>query len=182
MGARLGTNSGKDTDKGRLYFQDQDIEYLNKVSREVVEDQQRFSVLYFEVDWINSKKNFYGEMIYKRFTNPKGIPIFGVMKINQGDEQTTQGVPGKIMKLTFSIYSEQLDELNVKPKIGEYFGIGNRFYEIYDKSIEDVGPGSVMIDRKKMRIDYSCMQADDEIMFRDSWGQENLGTESKLRP
>ena len=179
---RLGSGGNKDTDKGKLYFQDKDIEYLQKKSREVVEEQQNFSVLYFEVDWINSKKNFYGELIYKKFTIPKGIPIKGSIKLEQGSEQMSQGVPNKIMKLTLSIYTQQLDELGVRPKLGDYFGIGNRFYEIFDRTIEDVGVGNVMIDRKQMRLDYKCVQADDEVMFRDAWGNDNLGTESKLRP
>ena len=141
-----------------------------------------FSVLYFEVDWVNSKKNFYGELIYKKFTIPKGTPIKGTIKLEQGTEQMSQGIPNKIMKLTLSIYTQQLDELGMRPKLGDYFGIGNRFYEIYDRTIEDVGVGNVMIDRKQMRLDYKCVQADDEVMFRDAWGNDNLGTESKLRP
>ena len=70
---RLGTDTDKKTENGHLYFGDKDADYLEKTSREAVEENHNMSILYLELDWLNCKKNFYGEMKVKKFKNPKGV-------------------------------------------------------------------------------------------------------------
>ena len=173
------TFAKKETNSGKLYFSDKDADYLEKVSREVVEDHHNTPILFFKVDFKNSLRNFYGEMLFKKFQNPKGTEIRGVYKINQGEETSQGGIQNKLMKLTVSIYVEQLEELDVTPELGDYFGIGKRLYIIYDKTIEDVGPGNLQINRKRMRQDFFCIQEDDEALQKNAFG-ENLGLEKDI--
>jgi hypothetical protein len=177
----MGRISGKKTENGRLYFGNKDADYLKKVSRQAVEEHHNAPILFFSIDWAKSKKNFYGEMTMKKFREPLGTPVKGIFKIEQGEEQLQQGVPNKIMKLTVSIYIDQLEELNIKPELGDYFGIGKRLYQIYDKTIEDVGPGSLMMNRGRFRQDFHCLQDDDEVLMKNAYGS-NTGLESQINP
>lgn len=177
---RLGINSSENTENGRLYFGDKDASYLKEMSRQAVEEHNNVSLLYFAVDWENSKRNFYGELTMKKFKNPLGVQLVGIIKMNQGEEQQNQGVPNKIMKLTFSCYVEHLKEKSVEPQLGDYFSYGQRIYEIYDKTLKDYGPGNLIGNRERMRIDYLCVQADDEIIQRQPFG-DNLGLDIQIR-
>jgi len=171
----------KRSENGNLYFNDKDIQYLKKQSREVVEEIHNMSVLYFALDWEQSKKNFYGELTMKKFKQPRGIEVRGKFKITQGGEQLQSGVPNKIMKMVVSVYREHLHELNIDPQRGDYFGIGKRLYQIYDYTIEDVGPGNVLLKRENLRVDYFAIMDDDEVIQKDVWG-DNLGLEEQIRP
>lgn len=177
---KLNTNSSKNTNHGRLYFDDKDIAYLKKLSREAVEQHNNVSLLYFGLDWEASKRNIYGEMIVKKFKNVSGVQIKGIIKMQQGDETLNQGIPQKIMKLDFSCYVEHLKELGVDPKIGDYFSYGVRFYKIYDTTLEDYGPGNVIGNRERMRKDFRCIQEDDEVIQQNPFG-DNLGTDIDIR-
>ena len=177
---RAGGGGGKQTDHGRLYWSDKNTEYLEQKSRESLEQNQDVSVLYFQIDWHQSKRNFYGEMTIKKFVNPLGIKVRGAVKMQQGDEQLNQGIPNKIMKLIFSCYTEELKELNIEPALGDYFAYGQRIYQIYDKTIKDYGPGNVIGNRKRMRIDYFCIQDDDEVLMKNPFS-ENLGLDIQIR-
>lgn len=161
---RLGTGNDKNTENGKLYFGDKDAAYLKQVSREAVEETHNMPILFLEIDWINSKRNFYGEMTVKRFKNPKGVQIRGSYKIEQNPMTTQNGIPYKTMRLTVSIYTEQLQELSIEPKIGDYFYAGSRYYQIYDRTINDVGPGNLMMQRERMRCDYFTFEVDDETI------------------
>jgi len=179
--ARLGNyGNGKNTDHGRLYWGDKDIEYQKKLSRDWVEEIHNVSLLYFEIDWENSRRNWYGELLYKKFKNPLGVEINGWIKMNQGSEQLNNGIPNKIMKLNFACYVEHLKELNIEPNIGEYFSYGQRIYLIYDKTLNDYGPGNVIGNRERMRVDFFAIQEDDEVLFSDPWAN-NKGTDIDIR-
>jgi len=179
--ARLGhQGSNKETDHGKLYWGEKTLNFLKDKSRVVLEEYQDISLLYFQIDWMKSKKNFYGELLFKKFVNPLGIQIKGAIKMSQGEEQLNQGVPNKIMKLAFSCYTEQLKELNIEPNYGDYFAYGQRLYQIYDRTLKDYGPGNVNGNRERMRIDYLCIQEDDETIQRDPWG-DNLGLDIQIR-
>lgn len=177
----LGTNTGgSETDSGRLYWDDKTVGFIKEMSRTVLEDYQNISVLYFQIDWSKSQKNFYGEMKFKKFVNPLGIQVRGAITIGQGEEQLNQGIPNKIMRLTFSCYTEHIKELNIEPNFGDYFAYGQRLYQIYDKTIKDYGPGNVNGNRERMRIDYYCVQEDDETIQKNAWG-DNLGLDIQIR-
>ena len=55
----------EDTRSGRILFGDKSLKYLEKMSRTAVEDYTNTSLLFFEIDYQASKKNFYGELIIK---------------------------------------------------------------------------------------------------------------------
>ena len=179
---RLGQqSSGKQTENGRLYFGDKTQSYLKQVSREAVEEHHNMSVLYFQLDYARSKKNFYGELLAKKFVHPKGIEVRGAFNIKQNELTVSNGIGGKTMSLTVSVFVEQLKELNIAPEKGDYFAIGRRIYQIYDKTLEDVGPGNFMMGRERMRQDFYCFQEEDESIQKDIWG-DNLGLEQEIRP
>lgn len=173
--------SGKKTENGRLYFGDKTANYLKKKSRQAVEQYHNSPILFFGIDWTTSKRNFYGEMTLKKFINPLGTSIRGIYKIMQNDDTMQSGIPGKTMKLTVSIYTDQLLELDIEPQQGDYFAIGKRFYQIYSRTIDDVGPGSLMMNRGKMRKDYLCFEEDDETLAKNPFGT-NEGEEAQINP
>ena len=53
--------SGKRTENGRLYFGDKTAAYLKRKSRQAVEGYHNAPILFFEIDWVNSKKTFMGK-------------------------------------------------------------------------------------------------------------------------
>ena len=181
VGPKSKNKSAKDTDNGKLYFGDKDASYLKKTSREAVETHHNAPILYFEIDWIQSKRNLYGETLVKKFKNSKGVEVYGIYKIQEDDATQTNGIPNKTLKLTISVYTEHLEELNITPQRGDYFGIGKRLYRITDKTIEDVGPGNLLMNRERMRQDFFASQDDDEVLQKDIWG-DNLGIESDIKP
>lgn len=164
----------KKTDNGNLYFGNKDIKYVVEKSREAVEEHHNMPILYFTIDWENSHRNFYGEMLVKKFKNPKGIQVRGKYEISQGDMTYQNGVPYKIMYLIVSIYTEQLKELDIEPKPGDYFYVGQRYYKIYDATINDSGPGQILMNRQRVRADYKAYEVDDETIQK-SVNEQNPG-------
>ena len=173
--------NNKNTENGRLYFGDKDAKYLEKVSRQAVEDHHNSSILFFEIDWTKSKRNFYGEMIIKKLKNITGVELRGVYNFTQTAATQSQGIPNKGLKLVVSIYTAQLKEVNVAPSLGDYFGIGKRLYKITDKTIEDVGPGNLMVNRGRVRQDFTCTEESDESLQKSAYG-DNLGLEIDIKP
>lgn len=157
-------------DSGRSeFFGKKTANYLKKLSRESVEKHTDTSVLYFEVDVENSKRNFYGELLVKRFVNPLGIEIKGVINISAGNDITVEDIPNAIANLKFSCYIEHLQELKIDPKIGDYFSTKNRTYFIFKKEIIDTNRGAVGTDRAQMTIQFECIQADSEQLHPGLW-------------
>src|SRR5579863_1225966 len=116
MGTRLGQQaSDKNTQNGRLYMGSKTQEYLKNVSRQAVEEYHNAPILYFEIDWEQSKRNFYGEMMMKKLKNPLGVEVRGTYKISQSAENAFQGLPNKLMTLVASFYVESLRELMIEP-------------------------------------------------------------------
>lgn len=172
---RLGEGAGndKDTENGKLYFGDKDMNFLEKSSREALEENNNMPILFLGLDWLNCKRNFYGEMLVKKFVNPKGVQVRGSYKIEQNPITHQNGIPYKTMKASVSIYTEQLQELAIDPVRGDYFYIGERYYQIWDYTINDVGPGTVLM-RKRMRCDYSAFEVDDSTIQK-SVNEQNPG-------
>lgn len=166
--ARLGQKqSEKNMENGKGYFGDKDIAFLEQSSRQAVEEHHNLPITYLETDWDNSKKNIYGEIKTKKFINPLGIQMRGTIVLKQEGQSQDKGFVKSKMILTFSIYTEQLEELNVKPKRGDYFKIGKRYYYIYKKTIDDSGVGQVMLDRKQMRCDYYAFEENNELIGKN---------------
>ncbi len=168
----------KETDNGKLYFGNKDIDYLKKVSRQAIEDHHNISILYFEVDYNLSKSDFYGQLLIKKFKNPKGLELKGAYKIEQDSNISFQGIPNKSLKLSVFLYTDLLKELFVEPKLGDYFGIGKRLYLIVDKTTNDVGPGSIFVKRGRVTIDYKCIEETDEALLENPFGESNYSEEN----
>ena len=175
---KLGQDSNKNTENGKLYFGDKNADYLEKKSRQAVEEHHNMPILYLGLDWVNCKKNFYGEMKIKKFINPKGIQIKGSYKITQNPITHQNGIPYKTMKIEVSIYTEQLAELAIDPQRGDYFYIGSRYYQIFDLTIKDVGPGTLLM-RQRMRCDYSAFEVDDSTIQK-AVNDKNPGPEYNI--
>lgn len=173
-------HTSRETASGRRYFGDRDVEFLKKKSREAVEDINDLTVLYFQLDWEKSKRNFYGEIIVKKFVNVKGVQVRCMINMTQGQEELQQGIPNQLMLLNVSCYVEQLKELNIEPNYDDFFLYGQRAYRIYKRTLADYGPGNVLGNRSRMRIDYNCIQVDDEEFQSDIWGN-NEGLEYQIR-
>lgn len=175
-----GHTSTKETDSGKQLLGNKDLQYLEQVSRQAVEEHNNFSVLYFELDWELSKKNFYGELLVKKFKTIKGVPVKVKLKIKEGEETVFNNIPSQLLQLDLAIYTEQLKELNIDPKLDDFFALGQRLYRIHTRSINDSGvSGNVMVNRKRMEMKYFCIQEDDENLQKDVWG-ENLGLEYQI--
>lgn len=173
--------SGKDTENGRLYLSDKTANYLKRKSRAALEKYHNAPILFFAIDWEQSKKNFYGEMTSKKFVDPKGVPVRGMYKITDNPDSLENGIPNKSLNITVVLYVEQLEELNIDPQQGDYFAIGKRFYHIYSRSISDVGPGSFMMNRAKMTKSFFCYEEDDQSIQKNAF-LDNLGQESQINP
>ena len=89
----------RETQSGKGWFGSKDLAYLKKVSRQAVEDHTNTSMLYFEIDYENSKRNFYGEMLVKAFKVPQGVEVKGIIKAEQSDGLTLERVPNKLPEL-----------------------------------------------------------------------------------
>lgn len=161
---------GARLDSGRNeFFGQKTANYLKKLSRESVEKHTDTSVLYFEIDVENSKRNFYGELLVKRFVNPRGTEVKGIIDISAGNDLTVEDIPNAIANLKFSCYIEHLQELKIDPKIGDYFSTKNRTYFIFKKEIIDTNRGAIGTDRSQMTIQFECVQADDEQLHPGLW-------------
>jgi hypothetical protein len=161
--ARLGQENQRPNENGKAHFGDKDVEFLKKTSREAVEETANMPILYFQLDPENSKRNFYGEMTVKRFKNVNGIQIRGSYRLKQNEMSKQHGIPKKTMSLSVTVYTEQLEELGIEPLIGEYFYVGERYYQIYDKTINDVGAGSLLM-RERVACTFAAFEVENETI------------------
>jgi hypothetical protein len=171
----------KDTRSGRILFGEKSANYLKKLSRTAVENYSNTSLLFFEIDYEKSKRNLYGELVYKAWKNPLGIEVKGIISLNSKEEIQQGDIPNKIMSLNFTVYLDHLKELGIEPKLGDYFSAKNRFYFIYDRILLDSNQVSLGVDREAMYIKYICIQADDEQIQIPGDGQRSLGTANDIR-
>lgn len=158
----MSSNSHRETRSGNKVFGSKTIEYLQRKSRQSLEKNSDTALLFFQLDLEKSKKNFYGETLSKVWVNPKGILVNGTINIKQGSDIVQGDVPNKILTLEFGVYIDHLKELGIEPILGDYFASKNRFFLVYDKTINDANSVSVLTDRKAMYVRYTCVQVDDE--------------------
>ena len=158
-------DTGRPSNSGEAFFGGKDAKYLKKLSREAVEKHTNTSVLFFGVDYERSKRNFYGELIIRVWTNPLGIEVKGIIQLDEGTDVVIEDIPNKIINLNFSCYIAHLKELGIDPQLGDYFSTKNRIYMIQKKTILDANQTSLATDREAMYIKYECVQADDEQLM-----------------
>lgn len=174
------TKYSENSGSGNNFYGDKTLKYLKKLSRESVEQHTNTSVLYFEVDFERSKRNFYGEMLIRIWKNPLGISVKGVIQLDQSDEIAIEDIPNKTMSLNFSCYLDHLKELDIEPKIGDCFSIKNRIYMIYDKTILDANMVSVAVDREALYIKYTCIALDSEQIQIPGERPSSLGSKNDI--
>jgi hypothetical protein len=162
------------------WFSNKDINYLKKVSREATEQHTNTSALYFQVDYNNSKKNFYGELIVRKWVNPLGVEVKGIIDLVEGDEIAVEDIPNKTMKLNFSCYLDHLRELNIQPELGDCFSIKNRIYMIYNKTILDANMVSIATDQEAVYIKYDCIELVDEQLIPPGDYSSNIGSKNDI--
>lgn len=173
------SDTPRDTKNGNAFFGGKDMAYLKKMSRQAVEKHTDTSALYLEIDYENSIRNFYGELLVKKFVNPLGIAVKGVISVDENDSVTLEKIPNKITKFSLSCYSEHLRELGVEPRIGDYFILQNRYYMIWDKTISDAN-NPVTVGRENLSITYKCSEADDEEVLPEIFQKENRGSQNDI--
>lgn len=160
-------------------------EYLVKVSREAVEQntsEEKPSVLYFQVDYDKSKRNFYDEFEEMIFKNDKGIQVKGIITVFDNEVEEIARMIDQDTPFELSVYTSHLKELGIDPQIGDYFGYKHKFYYIYSKTAIDSNKSVVASGRNAVHITYSCYQQDDERIYIEPWRtQSNLGTEENIK-
>ncbi len=181
--AKLGNKtSDKETTSSRKLLGDKDVDYIEQLSRQAVEDHLDLPLLYFALDWEKSKRNFYGELLMKKFKVITGVPVKAQYIVKEGQETLNNGIPNQLLEMNIAIFVEQLKELNIEPKLDDYFALGQRLYRIHTKSINDSGvSGTLLVDRKRVQARFYCIQDDDEVLQKDVWG-DNLGLEYQINP
>lgn len=173
------SNTPRDTKSGNAHFGSKDMQYLKKVSRQAIEKHTDTEAIYMQIDYEKSIRNFYGELLVKKFVNPRGIPVKGVIAADENDTVTLEKIPNKITKFALSCYSDHLRELGVEPQIGDYFVLQNRYYMIWDRGITDaVNP--VAVGRENLSITYKCSEADDEEVLPDIFQKEDRGSQNDI--
>src|SRR6185312_3339314 len=94
----------ENSEEGKMYMGDKDIQYLEDQSRQAVEEHHNLPILYLEVDWENSQKNIYGEIKLKKFKDAAGVQVRGQINLSQQDQKKDQDMVTNKMMLTFSVY------------------------------------------------------------------------------
>lgn len=173
--ARLGNR-----ESGKTFYGEKTKNFTIEQSRSIVEHSNQFSVLYFEVDYEKSKRNFYGELIVRKWKNVNGIKVLGIIKL-EDDTVLQQGdIPNKMLKLEFGCYIDHLKELNIKPQIGDYFSVKNRTYYIYDKTTTDSNWLTIGTDSGAHAILYKCVQSDSEQQTAPGMQDQQEGTKNQI--
>lgn len=170
------SQSQKESGSGKILFGDKSLEYLKKKSRIATEDYTDTSVLYFEMDYESSKRNFYGEMIVKKWKNALGVKVNAIVNITEADTTNLEGIPNKLLTGEVTVYIEHLKELGIEPQIGDYFTSKNRIYFIHDRTIADSNKVQVAVDREAIFIMYHIVESDDEqtqVIGTDIKGTKN---------
>ncbi len=171
----------RESGSGNAFHGSKTQNYLKKLSRESIEKHTNTSVLFFAVDYEKSKRNFYGELLIKKWVNPTGIEVKGIVQLDEGGDIVVEDIPNKVMVLNFSCYISHLRELGIDPQLGDYFSTKNRIYMIHNKSILDANQVSVKTDSEALYIKYDCVQADDsQIEIPGSMDGNPMGTKNEI--
>lgn len=160
-------------------------EFLVKLSREAVEQntsEDSPTILYFQVDYDKSKRNFYGEFEEMIFKNDKGVQVKGIITVFDNEVEEIARMVDQDTPLKFSAYIEHLKEIGIDPQIGDYFGYKHKFYYIYSKTALDSNKAIIASGRDAVHITFSCYQQDDERIYIEPWRTESdLGSEDNIK-
>lgn len=167
------------TANGNIWHGKKTQEFLQKISRESLEEHSDVSVLFFEVDYDRSKTNFYGEFEHKYFKNNKGIELRGTVNITGNEIEGTP--PDQTTNLVFGVYAQQLKEKGISPEMGDYISAKNKFYLIKNKIALDANKNTISPNGEPIWQSYTCAEVEDEEMFIEFWRTNSTdGTKNDL--
>lgn len=156
-------------------------DFLESISRDAVEVYNENSLLYFQVDYAKSKRNFYGEYEIIEFVEKKGISVKGIITIQDQDTEEIAKLLNQNTTLVFGCYINHLKELGVDIRIGNYFSYKNKFYYIYNKVALDANRNIVASGKDPVWNSFQCYQEDDEAVYGDGWRENsNEGSQEKI--
>ena len=159
---------------GTIAWGEKTQNYLEEKSRISVEEHTNTPVLFFEIDYEKSHKNFYGEILHKIFKNNFGVPLEGTVEIVAEEISYDEGgIINKGNVLNFGCFISMLKEKKVNPKWGDYLYAKNKWYSIFDKTALDANETAVAYD-KATTIKFRAAECTDEEINFDPKSQGSL--------
>lgn len=156
-------------------------DFLVQVSRKAIENYNENSVLFFEVDYNKSKRNFYGEYETIEFINKKGIEVKGVINIKNEEVDERAKMINQNTSLEFSCYIDHLKDLGIKPELGNYFSYKNKFYYIYNKIALDANQNVIAGGNKPIWQRFDCYEEDGETLYGFNYiGLDDEGSQNEI--
>jgi len=149
-------------EKEKIGFGNKTLDYLKQKSRTAIEKYTDTTVLYFQLDYEKSKKNFYGEILIEKWVNINGIEVNGLITVKEEGDSYLETIPNHLASLEFVVYIEHLKELGIWPQIGDYFSIKNRMYLIHQRSLLDSDKNAILIDKEAVTTKFYCIETDKE--------------------
>ncbi len=155
---------------GKKAWGEKTQKYLEEKSRISVEDHSNTFLLYYELDYLNSYKNFYGECLHKKFK--PSIKVFGTIAITSEENKYENEIVQRNTNMEFGVFIEHLKELGINPQLGDFFYSKNKWYIIHSKTALDDNATSVAFD-KAITIKFLATQVDDEVIAFEPWNINN---------
>lgn len=159
------TTTKKRENGAKIGFGNKSAAFLEKKSRQAVELYTDTFALFYEIDFENSQRNFYGELLIPKWKNAKGVKVYGTIEVKEMSEEKLEMIPNKILEAKVSCYIAHLREIGLNPQLGDIFSIKNRFYYIVDRTLLDANKGAIVSTEEALSIQFTCLEADNEMML-----------------
>lgn len=155
----------KSQEKANVKFWGENTQnFLVHASRTAVEDYSENFVLYFEVDYLKSKRNFYGEFEILQFKDENGKKIKGVVNVENSEVSESFQLLEQNTSLAFFCYIEHLKDLGIDIQVGDYFKYKNKFYYVFNVIALDANKNVIASGDEPIWQKYNCYQEDNEII------------------
>lgn len=155
---------------GKITWGEKTQAYLEEKSRISVEEHSNTFLLYYELDYEKSKRNFYGECLYKKFK--KQVQVHGTIAITAEENKYENEIVQRNTNMEFGTFIEHIKELGINPQLGDYFYAKNKWYIIHSKTALDDNLTAVAYD-KAITIKFLATQVDDEVISPEPWNINN---------
>jgi hypothetical protein len=135
--ARVLDNSQKGI---KLFFGSKEKRFFENAGREITEDILQESFILYRIDYKRTRTHdLYGESKKKSYLTP--VEVFG--RINVEANAPEYMTPGGLIRkgygqITASIYVQQLDELQVEIRMGDFVYHKGNYYEIVDDGSSNI--------------------------------------------
>lgn len=111
-----------------LFRSKNDIAYLKRQNKEVVEHVIGEKITYYAISNKFTRKNFYNEAIEKIFDPP--VEVFALVKWKDQQVTTTKFGQDLIYNISFYPLLDTLTELNLSPREGDFVEYDQKRFEI----------------------------------------------------